>query len=309
MSFPLSITFSPRQLKYLWLDVDDALQTALGFGFAHLRIGTYWSEVETVSGQYDFSKLQELLETCEKVQQSVVLTVSVKAPRWPEFYWPDSISKHGFKNQETQRKILNFVQHTVSELSKFSCITHWQIENEPFDPSGPENAVIPRDFLQKEVELVQRLDQRPIVLTLWGNTLSSRKNLPQLEQLSDIIGIDLYYRQFMTQILGKSFYSGPQDSDQKIRQIIAQSPKPIWITELQAEPWEKDQAGYFGKNPGSMSPEILQKNLERAVKLGVAEIFLWGFEYWVYRKMKGENRYFTLSLPRPSHLLLKSTLL
>ena len=63
------------------------------------------------------------------------------------------------------------------------------------------------------------------------------------------------------------------------------------ITELQAEPWEKDEKGYLSKNPKSISPKLLESNLKKTLSLGVKEILLWGFEYWYYQKSQGDNRY------------------
>ena len=104
--------------------------------------------------------------------------------------------------------------------------------------------------------------------------------------MADIIGLDLYYKQFVTQIFGKNIYKGPSQSDSALRKLINSSTKPVWITELQAEPWEKDERGYLSKSPGSISPKQLQQNIERAKKLPVQEILLWGFEYWLWRKTR-----------------------
>ncbi|MEK7188721.1 MAG: hypothetical protein AAB685_02630 [Patescibacteria group bacterium] len=65
----------------------------------------------------------------------------------------------------------------------------------------------------------------------------------------------------------------------------------VIITELQAEPWEKDEKGYLSKNPKSISPKLLESNLKKTLSLGVKEILLWGFEYWYYQKSQGDNRY------------------
>ena len=184
-----------------------------------------------------------------------------------------------------------FIEKLVKTLNKYSCITHWEVENEPLDPSGPENIAVPIDFLIQEVELVRKFDNRPNIMTLWADDLESRKLFPEVLPISDVIGLDIYYKRFMKSDKGKSFYEGPRTNDNYLREIIKTSPKEVIITELQAEPWEKDEKGYLSKNPESMSPELLENNLKKALSLGVKEVLLRGFEYWYYLKRQGDNRY------------------
>ena len=290
-SIRFGITFSHTHLNFLKIPINDALDLALEMGFSHLRLGSYWQEVEKNKGVYNFSKLEDLLNRCEKTEQKVIMNVGVKSPRWPEFYWPRYLKEKNFNNSETRKRILLFVEKLVRTLKKYSCITHWQVENEPLDLSGPENLAIPIDFLIEEVKLVRKLDNRPIILTLWANDLESRQLFLDVSSISNVIGLDLYYKQFMKSGKGKSFYEGPRTSDDYLREIVKTSSKEVIITELQAEPWEKDEKGYLSKNPESISPKLLESNLKKASSLGVREIILWGFEYWYYQKSQGDNRY------------------
>lgn len=293
MSIPLGITFSHRQLRHLGIDVDFALQSATDLHFSHIRLGTYWSEIEKHPGEYNFALLLRELEHCERSNQPVVLTLGLKAPRWPEFYWPDFFSdeQKNAEDEDAQKKILEYIKNTVFATQKFSCITHWQIENEPLDPSGAENKTIPLPLLQKEMRLVKSLDARPLIVTAWGNSLSSRDTLQKLDGLSDIIGVDLYFSQHIAAMLNQSLYSGPLFSDSQLKDMFACATQPVWITELQAEPWEHSDEAYRSEHTPSFSPEILQKNVARALRLQPAEILLWGFEYWLYRSQHGDNRY------------------
>lgn len=282
-------TFSHPHLEYLKIPLEFALEESLKQNFSYLRLGAYWNRIEKNPNQYDFEELIYLLNFFEKNEQKIILTLGVKGPRWPEFYWPDFIEQKSTTSPETQEKILKFIKKVIEATKHFSCITHYQVENEPLDPSGPDNLSIAESFLKQEIELVRKLDKRPIVLTLWGNTLQSRGFFKKAEELADIIGLDLYYKQFITQVFGKNFYKGPNQSDSALEKLINSSTKPVWITELQAEPWEKDEAGYLSKNPESMNSKQLQKNIERAQKLPVHEILLWGFEYWLWQKRQGDR--------------------
>lgn len=288
----IGITFSHTHLRTLHLDVMQSLSRALALRFSRIRLGAYWSEIEAKDGKYDISALKTILEACEEKRQAVVVTVGVKAPRWPEFFWPRHIVAKDAADPVSQERILRYIRYTVTELNKYPCISHWQVENEPLDPSGPENRVVPYGFLKEEVQLVRSLDKRPILLNVWGNDLLSRGLFPQIEALADVVGLELYYKQYMKTFLGRPVYRGPRQTHAKLKTYLGKSKKPLWITELQAEPWEQDDAGYLGQNPGSMNPRQMERNFRTVLDLPVQEVHLWGFEYWLYREKLGDKRYF-----------------
>ena len=292
------ITFSHRQLQFLRCNVDDALQQALSLNFDYLRLCLYWDELEPQAKQFNWKIIQNILQKCQENQQAVVLTIGVKAPRWPEFYFPSWLETANITQQKTQDQLLQFISQALLELKSFSCIKYYQVENEALDPSGPKKKTIPLAFLKKEIELVRQLDpDREIITTLWGNQLSKRKILPKLAPISDIVGIDLYYRQFIKEILNQAIYIGPGDTSKKISQIIKQTQTKqkqvslIWIMELQAEPWESSNEKYLSVNPASISPQKIIDNYKMATKLPISTIFFWGYEYWYYRSQQGDSRY------------------
>jgi len=289
------ITLSHLHLQYLQIPLDLAIEEALRCNFTHIRLGAYWNRLQQDQETYNFSQLKEILQKFEKNHQSVILTVGVKAPRWPEYYWPDFISPKDPNHEVTKQQILQFVRHTVNELKNFSCITHWQVENEPLDPSGPDNLTISTDLLSQEIELIKELDPRPVIVTLWGNGMLTRKTFDQAANLADIVGLDLYYKQFVKQIFGQNIYKGPNQTSKELQKLILNSSKPVWITELQAEPWEKDEQSYLSKSPQSISPAKLQKNIANALASGAAETLFWGFEYWLWRKQQGDDSYMQIA--------------
>jgi GH35 family endo-1,4-beta-xylanase len=293
----IGITFSHPHLEHLGLDVSDSLDKALSMNFSHLRIGAYWTEIEKEKNKFDFSKLEKIVKKCEKEKQPIILTVGVKAPRWPEFYWPEHIKEKNPNNKEAQEKIIVFIKKTIKKFKKYSCITHWQVENEPLDQSGPDNLSIPFEFLKREFDVVKKIDNRKIIINLWGNDLLNRDYLKKTEEIADIIGLDFYPKQFVKKIIGKSFYknyTGIHQSKNKLIKTLKESKKPIWITELQAEPWEENEKGYFSKNPESISPQKLIKNIKDIKQLPVKEILLWGFEYWLWKEKNGDGGYLTI---------------
>lgn len=283
------ISFSHRQVKHLGYEVDEALQKALELKLDYLRIGVYWDEVEPTEGKFIWHSVTNIIDVCEKQQQKVVLTLGVKAPRYPEFHYPSWLEYKDPHNIQTQRKILTLIEKTLRKTQNYTCISHYQIENEALDPSGEQQQIIPLDFLKKEVQLVKKLSSKPIITSLWGNNLSQRKLLSPLVSISDIVGIDLYYQQFISKVLNESFYKGPTDKPTKLKKLLNQASTEKWIMELQAEPWEADEAAYLSKTPDSISPQQLLKNYQKASQLPITTIMFWGFEYWFYQLKQYQN--------------------
>ena len=277
----IGTTFGHREIQHLGLHQDRSLEQLLDFGFDLVRLGVYWKEVQPNPNSFDLSSIVQILDVCEERGQQVILTVGMKAPRWPEFHHPGWLQIA--EPSQAASEVLRFLERSVLALQHYSCIVSWQVENEPLDPSGPHGWVVPEYLLEQEVDLVKRLDKRPIHLNAWGNELSRRGAWPILQRLGDSVGIDLYYKVPFT----RWWYVGPRDSDKKLAGMIEQCDKPVWITELQAEAWEQRDSFKWQVSPGSINPQLLAKNFERAVALQPEVILLWGFEYWLWQKQQG----------------------
>lgn len=287
----IGISFSHFHLSHLGMSISSALDLALSYSFSHIRLGCYWNQIEMKKGIFDFSSIQTIVRSCEEKGQKVIMSIGIKTPRWPEFHIPSHILSTDLESEQFQEQVLLYINNCIENLRPFTCISRWQVENEPFDPSGIQNTSIPIDLLRREVDLVRKMDKRPILLTLWGNDMKKRKSLNDLVTLGDIIGLDIYYKQYISTLFGRNIYSFPRTSNTFIKQIIKLSNKKIIISELQAEPWEKNEKEYLSQNPCSISPQLLRENIKKATDLGVSEILLWGFEYWYYQMKKGNGAY------------------
>lgn len=282
----IGITFSDRHCRHLDLPVIPTLQLATKLGFSHIRLGAYWQDLEVAPGTYNWQPLLDQLHICEQAGQPVVITVGIKAPRWPEFYVPEWYRQYDFSDAAFQQVLLQYVRQLLGVIQHFHCITHWQVENEPFlslQYAGKKRS-IPATLLQQEIAVVRELDDRPCIVTTFGNHAAFDHSLSQVAEHSDVIGIDLYPKLFVRQLFGRSWYSGIQGLTTILPHKLRQQEKPIWIMELQAEPWEKDEAGYRAQQTGSMSIPQLQQNIRVAQQLPVQETLLWGYEYWVWRR-------------------------
>lgn len=286
----IGTTYSGRHARSLGLDPDQALLHCLRLPLQVIRLGAYWDAIEQRPGEFDFTALESQLLACQEAQKEVILCVGVKAPRWPEYYFPAHVHPD-CTNTLTQDSLLRFIEATIRATRAFSCICTWQVENEPLDPSGPERMSIPLELLCREIELVRSMDSRKIVVTLWGNDLLQRGLLQKIIPFVDSIGIDLYYSQYVGRLLYKNLYVGPRDTSRTLQKALASFGKPIWISELQAEPWEENDVAYRGDSPKSMSVEQLQANWHQAVPIGAQYVLFWGVEYWLWQQSQGNPSY------------------
>ena len=105
-SIVFGTTFSQHVLGSKWRD---ALNAADGLGIRFLRIGAYWSDIQPNSeGSYNFTELDALLAEMHRKGYTALVTVGMKAPRWPEYYIPNwafkDIPKSNFaKNAEVSK--------------------------------------------------------------------------------------------------------------------------------------------------------------------------------------------------------------
>jgi hypothetical protein len=175
----IGASFSHRHLKSLEINPLKALQEFKGLGLNWIRLGCYWDEIEPKRDEFDFSGLSPLLDFCWDQKINVVLTVGIKAPRFPEYYLPEwlksevelgKFSKVGMEQNELTNPLFSFLRRSISFLRSYPCIKVWQVENEPLDPTGENLWRIDRRLLAEEIALVRKADnsERRIMLNFGG---------------------------------------------------------------------------------------------------------------------------------------------
>lgn len=281
-------SFSHLQAKSLGLNPRDCFKRVLKLPLTRIRLCVYWPDIQPKPEQWHFAELQWQLHQAQAANKQVTLVCGQKSPRWPEFHvptWLDSPVSHD------PSPLYQYLKKLVTQVRRFDCITAWQIENEPFDPSGPNLQVIDPALFAAEVRLVRSLDRRAIVSTLWGNTLLTRNSIELLMPLVDRIGIDVYPT-ISTQLPSPlPRYYNQWLPNWWMRAKIRQSKKPIYCAELQAEPWEASQALFLSKQQQSMSPAQLRKNIVFIQSLGIEQVDCWGTEYWQYAQKEFSHDY------------------
>ncbi len=279
----LGATFSQHELTYLKLDIKKAAKEFSSLTFDWVRLACYWNETELKEGIFNFNELDSLVNFFEKTGTKIILTLGMKAPRWPEYYIPDWLIKDlnltknseiNLKNKPLLDKTLLFLEKVVNHYKNSKFIKIWQIENEPLDPSGENGWKLSKNFLKEEIDLTRKLDSsRKILINVWANELTKRGVYKDALDLSDIIGFDIY----------PNCPIKISDSKEKIHGVVNEiknKGKEFWITELQAEPWEKP----FN------SKDIID-NFNLSSELEPEILLFWGFEHWLWKKLQGDEEY------------------
>lgn len=305
----MGVTYSPKQSGYFAQDWKKVYLSVLEMGFEIVRLGAYWSDIEKEEGIYDFTDLDWQLEEAGKRKIAVLLTVGMKAPRWPEYYIPKWVLKKARLRfgQDVSRdpylgdKTLKFIERVVERYRYNRAVQYWQVENEPLDRAGQHYWWIGKKFLKEEVDLVRSLDprKRPIVVNvatypnkflhcvvrLSSPTYPVTNALP----ICDILGLNIYptvgHKMWWFKLY---FWTHSHERSECFAGIIKrarQHGKAVWITELQAEPWEPGEVVHKGKEePSTVWPDMIDVAFREIRSLGVDTIFLWGVEYWYFRK-------------------------
>lgn len=287
------VTFSPRYATYLKLDWQKVyVQILDDLKVRNLRIATYWNTIESQNAQYDFSETDFLISETEKRKAKVVLVLGIRQPRWPECHIP-SWAK-GLTVTQRQQEALEFIKAIVERYKNNDAISAWQVENEPFAYWFGENCDAPdAKFLQDEINLVKKLDSRPVIVTdsgEWSDWIDPMK-------MSDILGVSLYRRShsslfnlYITYPLPVWMYPAKANL---VGQLFAPKNQKTFISELQAEPWtNKDVLDTsIDEQVKLFSTKDLKGNVEYAQKTGFDPIYLWGVEWWFYMAQNGHPEY------------------
>ena len=287
------ITFSQfyteEKLGLDWKIVYEALLNE--FDVQKLRLIAYWQYLEPTRGNFDFKDLDWQIEEAEKRNKEIILVIGYRVPRWPECHIPDWAKN--VPEKEFRDTVLNYLSVVVNHYKYFSAIKVWQVENEPLLSLFGQCPKPDREFLKQEIELVKSADpERPIMITDSGELSSWLETAG----LSEWLGTTLY-RIVWNKYFGwwKHFYPSLFYTLRSFLVKTFYNTQEVIISELQAEPWVPEGEAIikvpFEQRNTNFDVKQLQSNLEFAQKTGIKEIYLWGVEWWYWRKINGDNTY------------------
>lgn len=286
-------TFSKKYALEMGLDWRVAYLAVLDdLKIKHLRLPAYWDEIESQSGQFDFQDLDWQMSEAEDRGVKTVFSLGYRLPRWPECHipkWASALARDDF-----ERSALRYIETTMRHYQNNRAIAYWQVENEPFLRGFGECPAFSSEFLDKEIALVRSLDPRPIIVSDSGEL----SFWFQASKRADVFGTTMY-RTIWSKYVGYLTYPLPPEFFHFKANIVRSfgTMRKAIVIELQAEPWGSKMA--YDLSPDeeihSFSPEKFRANIEYAKKVAFPEVYLWGAEWWYFKKQKGDSRYWDIA--------------
>jgi cellulase (glycosyl hydrolase family 5) len=303
----IGTSFASWRAQARGLDYRAAFERVCGLGLAVVRLSASWRDI----AQLGYGDLDWLLTYAADARQRVVLTVGMKALGWPEFYLPEG---HNPSDRSVRQRALQHVAGVVRRYRDNPALVAWQIENEPFNRSGPQAWWIPRRVVRREARLVRSMDPtRPLVVTTFahfdegldrassrhqskwrrrlGLTIPAEREALTVLRQGDILGLDVYRSIGFIDEGGRERI-GHAAADQLVavarwQRVARGQNKRLWVTEAQAEPWEARPR----EVPLTIQPEDIVALLGGLAGIGVETVLLWGSEYWLWREDHGDRRW------------------
>lgn len=283
-----SITFgaslSIKQCRNFNINDQKVLRFAMkNLGITRLRLMSYWDEIETEQGIYNFEYLDEQIKTVSKYNGTITLCIGARQPRWPESHWPDWVE--GMNPTDRNKALLKFIETTINRYKKNPCIVSWQLENEALLKNFGLSGDFDRGRLRKQYKLVKRLDpDRPIIMTTstsWG--------MPLRRPIPDIVGFSFYHTTYDKGSYRKSVYQ-PWIFKLRASLIKLLLRRPSFIHELQAEPWGPKNIWEMSESmqAESMSAKQFKHNVDLAIRSNLSPIDFWGLEWWYWSRIHGK---------------------
>jgi len=284
------VTFSQKQARELGLDPKELFIKILDdLQVRQIRLSAYWDEIEKDNNVYVWGDLDWQLAEAEKRDVKVILAIGSRLPRWPECHVPEWAEV--MKKEEKEKEVLEYIKKVVERYKEKECIENWQVENEPFLPFFGECPKLDKSFLDKEIALVKRMDDREIILTDSGE-LSLW--VPAARR-ADIFGTTMYRDTYSDSL--KSYVHYPIEPGffrfkKNLARLFARPSKWI-VIELQAEPWGPEPFQNLSKEERdrTMSLQKFKDIIDFSYKAGFREFYLWGVEWWYWEKeIQGDDR-------------------
>ncbi|MEO6761646.1 MAG: hypothetical protein ABI220_04705 [Candidatus Saccharimonadales bacterium] len=281
----LGVSFIADYATSLGLDAHQTYAAILnGLQVKHLRLVSYWSDIETSPGHYNFDELDYEMAQAQVHGVKVSLAIGLRQPRWPECHAPSWVDTTK-PTEQWEPQLISYLTAVINRYKTNPALQSYQLENEFFNHFG-ECYNFDRGRLSSELELVKKLDtHHPVIISRSNNYagLALKKPLP------DQIGISVYRRVWDDQLTHRYFqYPFPSwyyGFLAGAEQILAG--KPSIIHELQAEPWPPRGQSItntsLAEQNKSFNAQRLTGNVKFAEQTGIKHIDLWGAEYWYYR--------------------------
>ncbi len=287
------VSFSKFHADELGLDWKETYIAILNdLKVRNFRFSAHWPLTEPDEGRFNFEELDFQIKEAQKVNASVILAVGRRLPGWPECHepeWAKDLAK-----EKKQEKILKYIETIVNRYKDYDNIKYWQVENEPFLTffSKQTCGELDKDFLDKEVELVKKLDpSRTVIITDSGEFGTWYKAYQQ----GDVFGTSMYLYIWWHYGIGPFRYPITpvffRIKHNLIKLIFGA--KPAIVIELSAEPWLLQP---IVKTPidiqlSRMGIDKFNEMIEFSSQTSFDTFYLWGAEWWYWMGQNGHPEF------------------
>ena len=283
----LGTTFVPKYARYFGLDPRDTLNAMFSdLGIRDMRLVSYWSEIESSPGTYNFDELDWQFDMAKQYGARVNLAIGLRQPRWPECHMPEWALIQ--PKSQWEPALMTFIEAVVNRYKDNPQLASYQLENEYFLKVFGECKDFDRNRLVNEFNLVRRLDPKhKLVISMSNNAIGT----PIGQPVPDEWAISVYKRVW----------------DKNVTKRYFEYPIPAWyyafragfteitrghnsfIHELQTEAWPSADQGIkdvsIEEQDKSLDAPRLATRIEYGKATGMRQVDLWGVEWWYWRKV------------------------
>lgn len=282
-------SFSIKQAENLGLDWRKAYTALLDdMGLRKFRLMSYWDTIEAERGKFTFDDLDWQIAEAKKRGAEVSLSIGVRQPRWPECFQPDWASS--LDGGAWKQALYAYLEQVVKRYRSESTIISWQLENEAMNNWFGECDPPDRQRIIEEFNLVKSwAPNREIWMSL-----SDQHGLPFNDPKPDRYGFSVYRQVYSSNIIQPGFYiTYPTPiwyHRARAAAIELMQNRKVFIHELQLEPWGPRDTKFLSveEQNKSMSVNQIGQIMYFARMIGSPDIYLWGSEWWYWRKVNGD---------------------
>jgi hypothetical protein len=285
--FVLGVSFSEDYAKELGNNWQANYLALMNIGIKNFRLMSYWNDLEPAPGKYNFTDLDWQMSEAAAHGAKVTLAIGKRQPRWPECHIPSWAN--ALPQTQQNQQLLDFLKTVVNRYKNSSALISYQLENEDanrlFSPfCQPFN----RPLLRQELAVVKAADpNHPVDINV-----SNQTGIPLIGPIGDQVGfsiyrkvyavlgpIHLYFSYDLVPAVWHSYRAG-------VVQLLFH--KTTFVHELQAEPWgpKATENMTSAEQAQSMTAEGIKQNVDYAYSTGMHTMYLWGGEWWYWRKTK-----------------------
>ncbi len=289
--FAMGVTFVPDYTKALGLDPKQTMQAMIDdLHVKRFRLVSYWNDIESKEGHYDFSQLDWQFAMANKGHAKVSLTLGLRQPRWPECHepsWAENTPKSVWES-----KLNDFIAAVVGRYKDNPALDSYQLENEYFLTVFGKCTNFDRDRLVSEYNLVKSLDpDHTLVVTMSNNAIGTPIGAPTPDKFAISV-----YKRVWDKTLTHRYFEYPIPAWYyafRAGWVQLTRHRDSFIHELQAEAWTPNDLfitdASLAEQNKSLDAARLKDRFEYGRATGMRTMDLWGAEYWYWRMVKAHD--------------------